>query len=146
MEQTNILIVDDERGVLSSLKRELADEPYNVLCAGGGNEALKILSENPCKVIVTDVKMPGMDGFELLAGIKESYPGVIRVVLSGHSDVRLILDIVNKGGIDRYLTKPWDIADVKATIRQCIELFDLRQEVYELRKMIKQQGRPDNGG
>lgn len=134
MNKSNIIIVDDTKEVLSSFKRELRTEPYTVFFAGSGEEALEILSKNPCKLIISDIKMPKMDGFELLARVQEIYPDMIRVVLSGHSDVKLILKLVNKGGIYRYLTKPWEIEDVKSTISQCIELFDLRKEVVELRE------------
>jgi DNA-binding NtrC family response regulator len=140
MEKSNIVIVDDTREVLSSMQREMRAEPYNIFYARSGEEALKILSENPCKLIISDIKMPKMNGFELLAKVEEIYPDIIRVVLSGHSDVKLILKLVNKGGIYRYLTKPCTIDDVKATITQCIELFDLRKEVIELRKRFETEG------
>ncbi len=140
MEKSNVIIVDDTKEVLSSFQRELRTEPYTVFYANGGEEALEILLENPCKLIISDIKMPRMDGFELLARVQELYPDMIRVVLSGHSDVKLILTLVNKGGIYRYLTKPWEIEDVKSTIRQCIELFDLRKEVIELRKRLDIKG------
>jgi DNA-binding NtrC family response regulator len=136
MEKSNIIIVDDTKEILESFKREMRIEPYNVSSATSGEEALEILSENPCKLIISDIKMPRMDGFELLSRVQDLYPDMIRVVLSGHSDVKLILKLVNKGGIYRYLTKPWEIEDVKVTIRQCIELFDLRKEVLELRKRL----------
>jgi len=136
MKISDIIIVDDTGDVLSALKRELSDEPYDVLYAGSGDEALNILSGTSCKVIISDVKMPVMDGFELLEKVKQLYPDMIRVVLSGHDDVKLILDIVNEKGIDRYLTKPWNAMDLKSTIHQCIELFDLRREVAELRNKL----------
>ncbi|MDY6880314.1 MAG: response regulator [Desulfatiglans sp.] len=145
MDRSNIIIVDDTKDVLSSLQRELRKEPYNVFYASGGEEALTIISENPCKVIISDIKMVKMDGFELLAKVKEKYPDMIRVVLSGHSDVKLILDLVNKGGIYRYLTKPWEAEDIKATIEQCIELFDLRKEVIELRNKLAAVEREKSG-
>ena len=136
MEKSNIIIVDDSKEILSSFQRELRKEPYNVFYTNHGQEALEILSENSCKLIISDIKMPRMDGFELLSRVQELYPDMIRVVLSGHSDVKLILDLVNKGGIYRYLTKPCEIEDLKSTISQCIELFDLRKEVVELRKAL----------
>ena len=136
MEKSNVIIVDDTGEVLSALKRELIDEPYNVLYANSGEEALNILSGTSCKVIISDVKMPVMDGFALLEKVRESYPEIIRVVLSGHDDVKLVLEIVNEKGIDRYLTKPWNSLDLKSTINQCIELFDLRKEVIELRREL----------
>lgn len=138
MEKSNILIVDDEKNILSSLKRALQDEPYNVFFAGSGEDALKILSEQPFKVILSDVQMPGMDGFELLEKVKELYPDIISVIFSGLTDVHLILSIVNARQIERYLMKPWSTTDVKLTINQCLELFDLRKEVVELRKRLKE--------
>ncbi len=134
--RSNILIVDDVKDVLTSLQRALRKEPYHIFYASGGEQALEILSENPCKVIISDIKMVKMDGFELLSRVEQLYPDMIRVALSGHSDVKFILDLVNKKGIYRYLTKPWDIEDIKSTINQCIELFDLRREVIELRKEL----------
>ncbi len=139
MENAQILIVDDSKEVLSALARELEEEPYIVLLAENGKEALDLAAGNPIKVIISDVKMPGMDGFELLDKIKELYPNMIRVVLSGHPDVKLILRMVNERGVDRYLTKPWYGDDMKTTIQQCLELFDLRAEVKELRDKVKDQ-------
>ena len=136
MGKSDIIIIDDSGDVLSALKRELSDEPYDILYADSGEEALNILSGTSCKVIISDVKMPVMDGFELLEKVRELYPDMIRVVLSGHSDVKLVLEIVNEKGIDRYLTKPWNTFDLKSTINQCIELFDLRKEVMEQRKEL----------
>lgn len=139
MRKSNIVIVDDEKSILSSLKRELQDEPYALFFAGSGKEALKILSERPFKVILSDVNMPGMDGFELLEKVKKLYPDIISVIFSGLSDVNLILNIVNAREIERYLMKPWNINDVKLTITQCIELFDLRTDVAKLRKQLKKR-------
>lgn len=84
--------------------------------------------------------MPKMDGFELLDTVQEKYPHITRVVLSGHTDVSLILRIVNEKNIDRYLTKPWDIDVLKWIIRQCVELHDLRQELHTLRKQLTTDG------
>ena len=95
MEKSNIIIVDDSKEILSSFQRELRKEPYNVFYTNDGQEALEILSENSCKLIISDIKMPRMDGFELLSRVQELYPDILRVVLSGHTDVKLILNLVN---------------------------------------------------
>jgi len=137
MEQSAVLIVDDEQKVLSSLERELREEGFEIFFAESGSEALQILSCYPCKVIITDVKMPVMNGLELLAKVKELYPEMVRIILSGHADTKLILNAVNKEGIDRYLTKPWNIDDVKAVLHQGIELYDLRKEVVSLRAQLR---------
>jgi YesN/AraC family two-component response regulator len=134
LEESNILIVDDEKEILTSLKRALYDEPYTVFTAGSGKEALALLSEKPFKVILSDINMPVMDGFELLELVRAQHPDIVCIVFSGLPDVNLILNIVNARQIERYLTKPWNAVDVKMTIQQCIELYDLRKEVAELRK------------
>jgi response regulator RpfG family c-di-GMP phosphodiesterase len=81
--------------------------------------------------------MTGMDGFALLDQVKQLCPQMIRVILSGHPDVELILRMVNERGVDRYLTKPWHGEGLKAIIQQCLELFDLRAEVKELRTLLQ---------
>jgi DNA-binding NtrC family response regulator len=133
----SILIVDDEKHISAALKRELEEEGYVISTVSSAEEALALLHDSPSKVVISDIKMPGMNGLELLQQVKKSYPEVIRIVLSGHSDIKLILDSVNRYGIDRYLTKPWDIDDLKLTLRQSFELFDLRREVHELRKKVR---------
>jgi DNA-binding NtrC family response regulator len=136
MSLNSILIVDDEKNVASALKRELEDEGYIIHTATSAEDALARLETNPCKVIISDVKMSGMNGLELLRKVKGLYPEMIRIVLTGHGDTKLILDAVNRDGIDRYLTKPWEIEDIKFILQQVIELYDLRKEVQELRKKV----------
>ena len=128
MEKSDILIVDDSKEVLASIKRELRNEPLNVFEATSGEDALKLASERPFKVVISDVKMSKMDGFELLEKVHELNPQTSRIILSGHSDVELILNLTNKKGIDRYLTKPWDPKDLILAIHLGIEIHDLRQE------------------
>ncbi len=142
MEKSKVLFVDDEKMALAALSRELRKEECTLLFTSSGAEALYRLAENACKVIVADVKMPRMNGFELLSQVKELYPDMIRIVLSGHSDTKLVLEAVNRGGIDRYLTKPWNIDEVVFTLRQSIELFDLRREVCKLRKRLDHENTP----
>ncbi len=140
MQKNNILFVDDEPKVLSAIERALGIKAgYSLSFAESGKEALEMLKSEPCKVLVSDVKMPHFNGLDFLVKVKELYPDIIRVVLSGHNDVQLVLEAVNKRSIDRYLTKPWDVEDLKATLSQCIELYDLRNEVKELRQQLSEQ-------
>ena len=126
MKEANILIVDDAKEVLSSLKRELKRAPYQLFLANSSEAALEILEKKSCQVIISDVKMSKMDGFELLEKVHELYPDMVRMVLSGHSDVKLILDLVNEKGIDRYLTKPWNIDVLKMSIDNALKLYGLK--------------------
>lgn len=137
MAKSQILIVDDSKEILAHLAQELKDEPYTVLLARNGREALEIVTAQQVKVIISAVKMSGMDGFALLDQVKQLCPQMIRVILSGHPDVELILRMVNERGVDRYLTKPWHGEGLKAIIQQCLELFDLRAEVQELRTLLQ---------
>ncbi len=125
----SVLFVDDEQRVLKSLKRGLISEPYRPLFALSGKEALELLAAEPVQVIVSDMKMPGMNGLELLQEVAQKYPDVIRLVLSGYSHTSTVLAAVNEGRIFRYITKPWSIDnDIKPALTAALELFERRVE------------------
>jgi two-component system, repressor protein LuxO len=127
MEKADILIVDDDPKVCKSICRVLKNQKYTIVSAENGEEALRLISETQFKVIVSDVKMSQMDGIELLDKVHAINPDITRVVLSGHANVELILRLVNKKGIDKYLLKPWENDDLILAIDKCIELFNLRK-------------------
>ena len=113
-----LLVVDDEENVLNSLRRLLRSEGYHVLTAGSGNEALELLAGNEVGVVLSDERMPGMSGTELLRRVRTMYPTVMRIVLSGYADVTTITDAINKGEIYKYVTKPWDNDELLALLRE----------------------------
>ncbi|HBG28481.1 MAG: hypothetical protein A2Y10_10725 [Planctomycetes bacterium GWF2_41_51] len=133
-----VLFVDDEEKVLSSLKRALADEPYNKLFAVSGMEALNIVNEQDVHVLVTDMRMPEMCGLELLKMVKERRPHIIRMVLSGFSEIDMLLQAVNKGEIYRFIPKPWNTEELKMTIRQALEYYELFGEREMLMQFFEQ--------
>lgn len=101
-----ILFVDDEEHILQSIKRQLRKR-FNVHVALGGEQALEIFkNEGPFAVIVSDMRMPGMDGVELLTKIRDLYPDTVRLMLTGNADQETAIDAVNKGQIFRFLNKP----------------------------------------
>jgi DNA-binding NtrC family response regulator len=129
MENRTVLFVDDEQKVLTSLERGLLDEPYKKLFAQSGKEALEILKNNHVHVIVTDMRMPEMSGLELLRIIKTQYPDIVRVVLSGYTQVTTLLTAINQGEIYKFITKPWKLEEeFKTTVRQAIEYYELHQK------------------
>ena len=133
-----VLFVDDEEKVLASLERTLRDEPYNTLFAGSGKEALEILQQQEVLVIVTDMCMPEMSGLELLRTVKENYPHIIRMVLSGHADTDTLLGAINQGEIYRFIPKPWKSnEELKTIIRQAIEFYDLHGELEMLMQFFE---------
>jgi len=134
-----ILLVDDEVNVLSSLTRALFDEPYEVTCAKSGEEALELIAATPFKLVISDERMIGMQGSELLAIIKEQYPHTVRILLTGHATLEAAMKAVNQGEIYRFFTKPWNDTDLKFAIRSAIERFDLEAENRRLLATVKNQ-------
>ncbi len=120
-----ILLVDDEELVLSALTRALIDEPYQVVCAKSGEEALTLMETTPFKVIVSDEQMIGMQGSDLLVKVKELYPHTQRILLTGRATVETALKAVNEGEIFRFFTKPWDEDELKTTIRSAIDKYNM---------------------
>lgn len=137
--ELNLLCVDDEQGILRSLKRLLRSEPFGVLSASSGADALELLATESIQVIVADQRMPDMSGTRLLEKVKEEYPHVIRVVLSGFADVTTILESINRGEVFRYLGKPWNDEELKTMLRQCFAQFNLEQENKKLISMVNHQ-------
>lgn len=103
-----LLLVDDEEGVLSALKRLFRRDGYRILTAPSGQAALDLLADQDVDVIVSDQRMPGMTGVDFLRQAKLLRPGTIRMTLSGYTDLQSIIDAVNEGAVFKFLTKPWD--------------------------------------
>lgn len=116
-----VLLVDDERCVTAGLKRQLRGEPYQILEAGSGAEALTILAEEQVDVIISDEQMPGMPGSEFLTQVRRAYPDTIRIILTGHASIESAVQAINEGGIYRYLLKPCSPLEMASTIRQALE-------------------------
>lgn len=132
-----LLCVDDEPPILSSLRRMLRKEDYRILAAGSGEEGLAVLEHEPVQVVVSDYRMPGMLGTAFLRAVRQRHPRTVRVVLSGYADAHVIVDAINEGEIYRFLPKPWDEDDVKVTIRQCFERYDLLAENERLLQQVR---------
>lgn len=135
----HILLVDDEVNVLSALTRALFEEPYQVTCAKSGEEALDLIAKHPFKVVISDERMIGMQGSELLAILKERYPHTLRILLTGHATLEAAMKAVNQGEIYRFFTKPWNDTDLKFAIRSAIERYDLEAENRRLLATVKNQ-------
>ncbi|MDB5312816.1 MAG: response regulator [Gemmataceae bacterium] len=101
-----VLFVDDEPNMLAGLERQFRKR-YEVRTATGGEAGLTALAaDGPFAVVVSDLRMPGMDGVQFLARVREQYPDSVRVLLTGYADVRQAIEVVNRGGVFRFLTKP----------------------------------------
>ncbi len=124
-ERIRILFVDDEERILRSLALQFRRE-YEVLTESDPHRALQRLKSESVHVLVSDQRMPGMTGAELLAAAQQIAPQTLRILLTGYSDLDAAVAALNNGGIFRYLTKPWDAQEMAFTLRQAGELA-LRQ-------------------
>ena len=120
-----LLLVDDEPSLLRALERLLRADGYRLLTAGSGAQALALLAANDVQVILSDQRMPGMTGVELLTQARQAYPDSVRMVLSGYADLQAITDAVNHGHIYKFIAKPWDNELLRANVREAFERFDL---------------------
>jgi two-component system response regulator HupR/HoxA len=131
--EPTVLIVDDEPRVLDSLEAILAAD-FRVLRASGGEEALGILKTEPgVAVIVTDYRMPGMTGVELLRRSQEHAPDALRVVLTAYTDVDSLMEAINTGRIYHFVSKPWEPKELALVVRRAAERYELSQENARLR-------------
>lgn len=121
-----VLFVDDDDAMLSSLNRAFFDEPYELLVANSGEEALELMRQQEVDVVVSDMKMPGMGGQALLNTIQKLYPQVIRILFSGQPDIRqdeisTLIKTINQGDIFKFVGKTINMnADMKNAIREAI--------------------------
>lgn len=131
-----ILVVDDERDNTEALER-LFRRKYQVLKALSGPEALKLLASHPnIPLIISDQRMPEMTGVQFLEKSIETHPDAMRILLTGFTDIESVIEAINSGQVYRYLTKPWDPIDLKATVDRAIERFELSQEVIRQNKEL----------
>ena len=135
----NVLLVDDEDNVLKSLQRGLRKEPYALFVASSGPEALACMEENDIDLVISDARMPEMDGPTLLAIIKKRWPDCVRILLTGYTDMATTVKAINEGKIYRYISKPWDDDELKSIIKQGLGYQYAERERRRLQKLTEQQ-------
>jgi response regulator RpfG family c-di-GMP phosphodiesterase len=134
-----ILCVDDEPNILSSLRRLFRAKGFQVRVAESGAAGLALLEREPIDLVISDMRMPEMDGTQFLAQVRVRWPDTVRLLLTGYSDINSIIDAINRGEIFRYIAKPWDDHDMLLIVRQALERKDLEQEKKRLEALTFQQ-------
>ena len=134
-----VLFVDDEVNILKALQRLLRTENMRVLCASRPQEALEILERQPVQVVVSDQRMPEMSGVDLLSRVRKLHPDLVRMMLTGYTEMDVAIDAINRGEIYRLMTKPWNDAELRATIRQAFDHADLKAEIKRLNQVSREQ-------
>jgi DNA-binding NtrC family response regulator len=136
-----VLLVDDDENLLRGLARALRDQPYHLFTARSGEEAIEVLKTRPVDVVVSDERMPGISGGELLAWTAEHCPDVMRIVLTGHATAETAIRAINEGGVYHFFTKPCNVAHLAVTIRKAIEHKTLVEENRRLLELSTRQVR-----
>ncbi|HHO75397.1 MAG TPA: response regulator [Deltaproteobacteria bacterium] len=134
-----ILCVDDEENVLKSLKRIFLDEDYEIITAVSGEEGLRIMQEqDSIQLVISDYRMPGMDGVEFLRKIYDNWPDTIRIVLSGYADTASVVDAINEGHIYKFIPKPWNDDELKVNVLNAVERYTLRMKNQQLTEKLQE--------
>lgn len=134
-----LLIVDDEPGILSSLRRLLRPAGYKIYTAESGQAGLLVLEQEQVDLVISDMRMPEMDGAKFLEQVRARWPGTTRILLTGYADVNSTIDAINRGEIFRYIAKPWDDNDLMLVVRDALERRRLQNENARLLVLTQAQ-------
>ncbi len=136
-----VLFVDDEQHILNAIRRATLDESFDTVVAGSGATALQAFEQQEISVIVTDMRMPVMDGLTLLKIVREKYPSTVRIVLSGYTQLTQVLSSINQGEIFQFIPKPWQMEEeLLWTIRRAIERYNMETERNSLQASLTKKG------
>ncbi|MCY1021044.1 response regulator [Pyxidicoccus sp. MSG2] len=130
MEAFKLLVVDDEPQVAHALRRLFRREGFEVQVAFNGSEALERLKEFSPDIVLTDFRMPGMTGSELLQRVKRSHPLALRLIISGYADFKSVVASVNDGEICRFISKPWDDAELVTYLKALLRQRETMAQLY----------------
>ncbi len=136
-----MLVVDDELNVLKSLRRLFFDSDYKVLTAESGAEGREMFKKHLIHLVISDFRMPDMDGVEFLTKVKEDYPDTIRMILSGYADVAAVVSAINDGHVYKFIAKPWNDQELLTTIMRAFEQYDLQRENLRLYTQLQSRNK-----
>ena len=128
-ETATVLFVDDEQDILNAMKRIFLHDDIRILTSTSGYEALEILKNNSVNAIVADNLMPGMNGIEFLIKAKAIAPDAVRIMLTGSTDIRAAIDAINKGEVYKFISKPWNIKELKNIVFEAINRYRMVQSL-----------------
>ncbi len=134
-----VLFVDDEANILSSLKRLFRPCGYRIFTAESGAQALEIMQHESIDIVVSDMRMPQMNGAQFLEQVNAKWPDTIRILLTGHAEIGATIDAINKGHIYRYISKPWEDNDIVLSIKQALHQKQLELANRGLEELTRKQ-------
>jgi signal transduction histidine kinase len=122
-----LLVVDDEPDLVQSVQ-DLLRRDYKVLGATRASEGLALIDREKVHIVMSDQRMPEMTGVELLSRVKATHPDAVRLLFTGYADLAAVIDAINEGSVYRYISKPWETEELKATLKQAYEHYQLQEE------------------
>lgn len=134
-----LLFVDDEGNILSSLKRLFRPLGYRIFTAEGGAQGLEIMARETVDLVISDMRMPEMNGAQFLEKVRAGWPDTIRILLTGYAEIGATIDAINKGQIYRYISKPWEDNDITLAVKQALALKLLEREKLRLEALTLSQ-------
>lgn len=134
-QKINVLYIDDEPNNIVSFKAAFR-RVFNIFSAESAEEGKKVLEQENIHVILSDQRMPKTTGIEFFQSILDTHPDPIRILITGYTDINAVIDAINLGQVYKYLTKPWIEEEVKTSIKNSFEVYDLRTKNRELTQKL----------
>lgn len=136
-----VMFVDDEPPVLKAMQRLARNYDWQVMTAQSGGEAIALMKNTVVDVVVSDMRMPGMSGDVFLSKVKDEFPDTLRILLTGHADVKSLENAINNAGIYNYINKPWDDHVLADVINGALRLQASERERFRLEELTRKQNR-----
>jgi response regulator RpfG family c-di-GMP phosphodiesterase len=134
-----VLFVDDETNILKAIRRLFNRDDFDIYTAENAAAALDLLESNMVQLVVSDHRMPGMSGVELLQRVRERWPDVLRIMITGNTEMNVAVEAINRGEVYRLITKPWADEDMRATVKEALHLYTLKSEIKRLNVLTREQ-------
>jgi response regulator RpfG family c-di-GMP phosphodiesterase len=134
-----LLLVDDEPSVLSALRRLYRGQGYKIEQATSAADALVLMQTQPIDLVISDMRMPEMDGAAFLEAVRDRHPGTVRILLTGYADINSTVAAINRGEIHRYIAKPWDDQDMLLVVSEALKRRDLEKQNAQLQALTLRQ-------
>ncbi|VAX07062.1 Response regulator [hydrothermal vent metagenome] len=134
-----LLFVDDEANILSALKRLFRPLGYRIITAQSGREGLELLQQQTVDLVISDMRMPEMDGAAFLEQVVAHWPDTVRILLTGYADLTSTIKAVNSGQIYRYISKPWEENDITLSVKRALEQKNLEADRDRLQALTRKQ-------
>ena len=141
MKKIHVLFIDDEENVLKSLERMFHNEAYGIVTTTSTQQALEVITREPIKVVLSDQRMPNMNGVEFLRRVKEKKPDIVRILFTAYSDLTAAESAINVSEVYRYISKPWTEEELKSSVHQALLHYDLVLENRRLTQETKEKNK-----